>query len=74
MHDFQILNLIRYLVIQWSKNDTAKFSKNFPVLVLWSVITEVYPEMAAILKESPNSLTKMAFIVNYLTHLKTCII
>lgn len=61
----RILNLIRYLVIN-SQDDNTSFNKHFPVLVIWSIITVAYPELATILKESPRSLTKLALIVNYL--------
>jgi hypothetical protein len=59
----RILNLIRYLV-STTKAD-VDFQKNFPVLVIWSILTVAYSELAAIIKEFPRSLIQMALILNY---------
>lgn len=62
----RILNLIRYLITAVNAEDDKTFQNYFPVLVIWSILTIVYPELARIIRESPISLVQIALILNYL--------
>lgn len=63
----RVLNLIHYLVIT-NKENPDVFQKSFPVLVIWSICTLVYPDLSKIIREWPQSLVQVALFVRYLPH------
>jgi KAP family P-loop domain len=60
----RILNLI-YFLAKGTEDDLME--KYLPMLAIWSISTIAYPELAALIKVSNNSLIQMAFVVNHLT-------
>jgi KAP family P-loop domain len=61
----RVLNLIRYLLIT-NKEDSDTFQKTFPVLVIWSICTLVYPDLSKIIRKWPQSLVQIALFVRYI--------
>jgi KAP family P-loop domain len=58
----RVLNLLYFLV---KESDDDMFEKYFPLLVIWSIATIVYPLLSVIIRDSPKSLIQMALIVNH---------
>jgi hypothetical protein len=59
----RIINLIYFL----SKGtDAFNFDKQFPLLVIWSILTVAYPELAKLIKNTPESIVQMSLISNHL--------
>lgn len=55
----RILNLI-YFIAKGNTDDN--FEILFPIIILWSIITVSYPELAELLKITPGALIQLSFI------------
>lgn len=66
----RILNLVYFLA---KGTDAVSFDKQFPLLVIWSIATVAYPDLARLVKMSPKSLVQMALIVHHLQHFENLV-
>ncbi len=59
----RILNLVYFLSTVTQEN----FEEYFPLIIIWSIATTIFPKLAEVIKYNTNSLVQMSLIINHLT-------
>jgi hypothetical protein len=59
----RILNLVYFIALSIEEE---KFKEYLPAIIIWSIITTVFPDLSHIISASPNSLVQMSLITYHI--------